>query len=256
MISGMDSKSKIRIISNLGPEVCSKVTHDNVTYDIHTEDSGKKSRKLISRVYKRGKIVLTKQYSYEHLPAGENFERVKATFIEESHKSTVHDFLYEVSGKTKKKAEYLKDVESALERGKGKTALNIIKQALKDFPFDPFLLSYYGCLIAVVQKEPREGIKICKSALSRLDASMPLGSEFYHPIFYLNLGRAYLSGSKKPEAIKVFKKGLMNDPNNAELLEELDRLGVRQQPVVNFLERSNPINKYIGFLVSNVSKRN
>ncbi len=83
---------------------------------------------------------------------------------------------------------------------------------------------------------------------------MPFGSGFFFPVFYLNLGRAYLKGNRKAEAVEAFQEGLKNDPENHDLLWELRKLGKRKSPPIPFLRRSNPVNKYIGLLVSKVAK--
>ncbi|MEJ2695808.1 MAG: tetratricopeptide repeat protein, partial [Candidatus Sulfobium sp.] len=79
--------------------------------------------------------------------------------------------------------------------------------------------------------------------------TMPFGSDFFYPLFYLNLGRAYLEANKKRDAITAFEKGLLNDPENHDLLSELRKLGTRRKAPVPFIKRSNPINKYIGMLL-------
>jgi len=147
------------------------------------------------------------------------------------------------------KSEYFEEVQQLLRRGNGKSALNTLRHALEKFPADPFLLSYYGCLIAIVENKPGEGIKICEGAIQKLTSSMPFGSEFFYPIFYLNLGRAYLKGKKKKEAVQAFQEGLKNDPENKDILWELKKMGTRKPAPLPFLSRSNLINKYIGMLL-------
>jgi hypothetical protein len=88
-----------------------------------------------------------------------------------------------------------------------------------------------------------------------LAATVPMGGEVFYPDFYLNLGRAYISADKKIEALQSYKRGLMSDPENYELLFELSRMGQRRKPPVRFLERSNPVNKYIGMLFTELSKK-
>ena len=78
---------------------------------------------------------------------------------------------------------------------------------------------------------------------------MPFGSEFFYPIFYLNLGRAYLKGNRKKDAVQAFQEGLKSDPGNRDLLWEIKKIGERRKPPLSFLSRSNPINKYIGMLL-------
>jgi hypothetical protein len=119
---------------------------------------------------------------------------------------------------------------------------------LQKFPGDPFLMSYYGYLLAHVDNDPREGINMCRDAISYLDRSMPVGGEFYYPVFYLNLGRAYLKEDRQ-SAIKSFRTGLQNDPENREIMRELSKLGTRRKPALPFLRRNNPINKYVGMFL-------
>ena len=70
--------------------------------------------------------------------------------------------------------------------------------------------------------------------------------DFFYPIFYLNIGRAYLSGNKRRAAIEAFREGLKYDRQNREILFELGQLGRRGQPVFPSLKRGHPINKYLG----------
>lgn len=147
-------------------------------------------------------------------------------------------------------ADYLKAVKSRLHAGKQKVAFELLQEASIQFPEDPFIMSYYGCLMAVVEKKYRTGVEKCRKAIALLKKQSSFGEEMMYPGFYLNLGRAYLAASKKDEAILAFKKGLQYDQHNGELLKELRSLGVRKPPPVPFLGRSNPINKYIGRLLS------
>ena len=77
------------------------------------------------------------------------------------------------------KSEYFEEVQQLLRRGNGKSALNTLRHALDKFPGDPFFLSYYGCLISVVENNPREGIKICEDAIRTLDIRCPSALSFF-----------------------------------------------------------------------------
>jgi tetratricopeptide (TPR) repeat protein len=246
-------KSKIRIVSRLSPEFTSTFTVNDATYEVYTEDKGEKVKEVASTIYLKGRIVHSKKYNYSHLSKLKDFNDKLISYMEKQHKSTIQEFLSEKTKTRRLKSEYFEEVQELLKSSKGKEALEHLKKALEDFPLDPFFLSYYGCLVAIVERDTKEGIKICKQAIKKLDAAVPFGSEFYHSIFYLNLGRALLSDRKKADAIKSFKKGLRNDPENTELISALHNLGVRRKPPVKFLKRSNPINKYVGKLLSKPS---
>ncbi len=250
----MSSKSKINIVSHLRQEFNSNFDIDGVTYHVQTEDMGARTCKIVSRVYKQGEVVLTRKADYSHIAKlKDRDERLKA-LMGSHHKATIDIFIESASKKHKTKSDYFEEAKKLLRKGNGKAALGKLSEALEEYPSDPFLLSYYGCLVAVVENNPKEGIKVCQEAIAGIRKALPFGSEFFYPALYLNLGRALLKDNRRAEAFDAFQTGLRNDPDNHDLLWELRKLGVRKKPTVPFLQRNNPVNKYIGLLVSKVAK--
>lgn len=250
----MASKSEIKIISRLPSEFGSNITVDNVTYHVQTEDMGKKTYKLVSRVYLKGEVVFSKEAEYSHIAKIKDpGDKIRA-FMEDHHKAVIGMFLKDRAVKQKSKSEYFEEVRQLLRKRNSKSALKTLRYALENFPSDPFFLSYYGCLLAIVENKPKEGIRICKDAIGSLKNSVPFGSEFFYPVFYLNLGRAYLKDDNRDGAVTAFKEGLKNDPEDHDLLWEMKKLGLRKRPVIPFLRRGNPINRYIGMLLSRVAR--
>lgn len=148
-----------------------------------------------------------------------------------------------------KPGEYLRAVRSHLRSGKNKEAYGLLLQASVRYPEDPVILSYYGCLQALVDKKFRSGVETCNRAILLLKKQGTSSEEVLYPVFYLNLGRAFVAAGRKKDAIDAFKKGLKYDSGHSDLKKELQGLGVRKQPPVSFLDRSNPINKYIGMIL-------
>jgi tetratricopeptide (TPR) repeat protein len=146
-------------------------------------------------------------------------------------------------------ADYLRAVKAHLRSGKLKDAFGLLLQAAVQFPDEPLILSYYGCLQALVDKKYRTGVETCRRAIALFKEKESFGMEVLYPVFYLNLGRAYLAAGKKKDAIEAFHKGLKYDNGNNDLRKELRGLGIRKKPLVPFLDRSNPINKYIGMIL-------
>lgn len=251
----MSSKSEIRLTSQFSPEFSSNITVDNITYHVQTEDMGTKTCKILSNIYLKGEIVHSKKTDYTHMIKLSNFSDKLTSLMDRQHKSVIQEFLAEKASRQKMKPEYFDEIRQLLRRGNGKTALSTLREAIEKFPGDPYLLSYYGCLIAVIENNTKEGIKICEDAIRYFKISTPFGSEFFYPVFYLNLGRAYLKAKKKKLAVQAFKEGLKSDPENKDLLWEMKKIGVRAKPPLPFLARSNPINKYIGMLLYNPSKK-
>jgi len=245
----MASKPEIRLTSKLSPECSSDIIVDNITYHVQTEDMGTKTCKIITNIYLKGEVVFKTKSDYSHLTRLKDFSVRLASLMEKQHKSAADQFVAEKTIKPKLKSEYFEEIQQLLRRGNGKSALNALRHALETYPADPFFLSYYGCLISVVENNPKEGVKICEDSIKTLNSAMPFGSEFFYPIFYLNLGRAYLKGSRKKDAVLAFQEGLKNDPGNRDILWEIKKIGERRKPPLSFLSRRSPINKYIGMLL-------
>ncbi len=146
-------------------------------------------------------------------------------------------------------AAYIKAARSFLRDGKQKAAYSVLLEARVHYPDEPLILSYAGCLQAIVDRKYRSGVDACRRALSLFKSSDPYTASVVYPILYLNLGRAYLAAGKKKDAIDAFQKGQRYDRSHLEIKKELQLLGVRKQPPLSFLSRSNPINKYIGLLL-------
>jgi tetratricopeptide (TPR) repeat protein len=109
----------------------------------------------------------------------------------------------------------------------------------------PLHLSYLGYCIARERGQLKKGIALCKDALAQ---EPDIADHF------LNLGRIHLMAGNKMEAIRIFREGLAHGPNQ-ELINELDALGTRKSPVIKFLHRNNPINKYLGKLFHRLGLR-
>lgn len=245
----MTPGSRINIVSSKISEFSSNITVNDVVYHVQTEDLGRKTCKIVSRIYRQGEVVSTKKSDYTHLLKTREPESRIKSLMESQHRAIMDNFIKESTKKEKRITDYLEEIRQHLRKGNGRSALASVRHALEDFPSDLFLVSYLGYLTATVEKDPDEGIRICREAIDRLKGSVPFGSDFFYPLFYLNLGKAYLEADRKKDAIAAFKKGLRNDPENHDLLWELRKLGTRKTPPLPFLERSNPINKYLGMLL-------
>jgi tetratricopeptide (TPR) repeat protein len=153
-----------------------------------------------------------------------------------------------------KPGDYLRAVKASLQKGKQKAAFSLLQDAALQHPDDPFILSYYGCLQAVVDKKYRAGVDNCKRALALIKKESSFGEDMLYPVFFLNLGRAYVAAGKKKDALEVFGKGLKYDNSNRDILTEMRALGSRKKAPVPFLDRSNPINKCIGLVLRKSNK--
>ncbi len=129
-----------------------------------------------------------------------------------------------------------------IETGKTREALEILRKLVENMPSSIYeiearYLSYYGYLTGIVSHNYKRGIELCNEAIKR---------EFFHPDFYLNLGRLYLDVNNRNMAVKTFYKGLKVDKKDKGLLKEINKLGIRKRPVFPFWDRQHTINKIAG----------
>ena len=109
----------------------------------------------------------------------------------------------------------------------------------------PEWYSYLGYCIARQRGQHRKGLELCQESLAL---------EPDNPAHYLNLGRVYLAKGDKAEALRYWREGMVKG-GSPELTQQLERLGTRNRPAIPVLARQNPLNRYLGILLSRLGLR-
>ena len=104
-------------------------------------------------------------------------------------------------------------------------------------PKDAGGLSYFGLCLALIRKQMKPAIDLCRRAIDL---------EFYNGDHYANLARVYVAAGNRKKAVETAEQGLKLVPEHDYLLRVRKSLGVRAVPTVPFLERTNPINVSLG----------
>ena len=119
-----------------------------------------------------------------------------------------------------------------------------VEQALENFrtahnldPANPRYRSFFGLGLALVERRFDRALELCRSAAKE---------EFFNPELYHNLARVHLAFGFKAEAIRYLRRGLMIDPANLAMTDDLQYLGRRQAPVLPFLPRRHAMNRWLG----------
>jgi tetratricopeptide (TPR) repeat protein len=231
-------------------ELFSKIITNDVVYIINTDEKGNYSTEACSRVYLNGNILFSMVADFSHLMGTDDYQYKLYIFMTQLHKYAIAQFHDMLKKSQRMKSEYLTKTTCLLRLGKPKEAYHLLKEGIKVFPDEPILLSYYGFLCSKVENQPREGIRICRDVISKLEGRSSVKREFLSPVVYMNLGKAYLAANEKIEAFKAFNIGLKSDPTHTDLSAEMKKIGIRRQPLFPFLGRSNPLNIYMGLLLS------
>ena len=111
---------------------------------------------------------------------------------------------------------------------------------------DPLIMSYLGLTMALDRSRGKDGIALCEEAVRRDGFRV----ELFH-----NLGRVYLLSGRKRKAHLAFLRGKALDRTNRAILEELDVMGIRKEPVFPFLRRNHPANRVAGLALTRLGFR-
>jgi tetratricopeptide (TPR) repeat protein len=103
---------------------------------------------------------------------------------------------------------------------------------------DPLSQSWYGLTLILVERNNSLGLRYCEESVRRGGATLPEA--------WLNLGRAYRALGHRVLAVRALGRGGELAPDNEALKQELRLLGTRRPPVLGFLSRSHPVNRFLG----------
>jgi hypothetical protein len=126
---------------------------------------------------------------------------------------------------------------SLYEGGNAEAALIPLREAFERERNNARVRSYYGLCLGLVERRFEESVELCQSAAQQ---------EFFNPDLYLNLARLHLGFGFKVEGVRYLRRGLMIDPGNLAILDMLQDLGDRRSPVLTFLPRKHPVNRWLG----------
>ncbi len=127
---------------------------------------------------------------------------------------------------------------AAYRSGNPEEALRRFVLAQQQGANDPVTASYIGLLVGTVDRGRRqEGLAMCRRA-------MEVG--VLSPVLYLNYAKALVLCHQRTKAVEALRQGLRVEPGNEQILEEINRLRPRGKGVVPMLDRSHPLNDWLG----------
>lgn len=132
----------------------------------------------------------------------------------------------------------------AANSGKTSLALECFEEAV-ELRNTPANWSYLAFCLAKERRQFDQAIQLCQEAIHK---------DPKNAVHYLNLGRVHLLAGHRSEAIHIFRQGLLYEAN-AHIEAELRKIGLRKPPVVGFLRRNHPINKYLGIMMKKLRLR-
>lgn len=136
--------------------------------------------------------------------------------------------------------EHFQQGEAALAAGDAAEALEHFRISHRLDPESARYRSYLGLCLGLAERRFDRALELCRAAAKE---------EFFNPVLYHNLARVHLAFGFKAEGIRYLRRGLMIDPYNAVLLEQMAELGLRRRPALRFLRRAHVLNRWLGRLI-------
>jgi len=160
-------------------------------------------------------------------------------------------------------SQFVQKVTAVIDWGdtlQGLIALEGAPESLRDLPV---VRSYLAYCMAKERGQYREAIRLCEAALK---------AEPHNPAHYLTLGRIFVLTRHKAKAMETFRRGLSNDAvtgaspaaesspdarakQQAQILAEMRRLGIRKRPPFPSLPRDHALNRVTGRLLARFGLR-
>jgi tetratricopeptide (TPR) repeat protein len=125
----------------------------------------------------------------------------------------------------------------SLKNGDTGTALDYLEKAVS-LERNPLYCSNLAVCLAKEKREFKRATSLCKEAIKQ---------DPKNSLHFLNLGRVHLLANQKKDAIRIFNLGLRYGENR-DIIAELSRFERRRSPLIPFLDRENPVNKFLGKL--------
>lgn len=120
------------------------------------------------------------------------------------------------------------------------------ERAYRRSPRDPRYMSWYGLTLVLVERNSNLGVQLCDQAIRSGGAD---------PDLLLNQARVHLALNQRERTIRAIQRGLELWPGHAGLQVARESLGWRRRPVLPFLPRNSPLNRWLGRLRTGFSRK-
>jgi Flp pilus assembly protein TadD len=114
-------------------------------------------------------------------------------------------------------------------------------------PRDPRFMSWYGLTLVLVEKNSNLGVSLVDQAIRVAGPG---------PELLLNSARVHLALNQRERAVRAVSRGLELWPQDPRLVLAQATMGTRSVPVLPFLSRNNPLNRFLGRLRHRWARRN
>ncbi|HEX9078166.1 MAG TPA: hypothetical protein VF795_01180 [Desulfuromonadaceae bacterium] len=134
--------------------------------------------------------------------------------------------------------------QKELDEGHVLAALACLETALEIWD-DPRWYSRLGFCVAKERGQVMRGLELCLTAIAH---------EPDNPDHFLYLCKVHRLAGRTEEALQALRQGMALG-GTPEIEQLLEIMGTRKPPVLPFLTRDNPLNKYLGLVLARLGLR-
>lgn len=138
----------------------------------------------------------------------------------------------------------IEEITHCIDNGEYRAALLAVEKISPEAR-TPLVLSAQALCLAAVKASYKNAASLCHEAIKK---------DPKNPEHYYRQGRIFMLAGRKKDAVWVLRMGLRHG-RHREIIETLASMGIRRLPPLPFLHRSNPINKYLGKLLTKLNLR-
>ena len=138
-------------------------------------------------------------------------------------------------------------LEEILERMASRDYVSALA-ALEQIPLmarTPLVLSAYAICMAEVKGASKSAVNLCHEAIKK---------DPKNPEHYYRQGRILILAGRKKDSIWVLRMGLRHGRHKG-IIDTLGSLGIRRAPPLDFLSRSNLLNRCLGIFLTRLNLR-
>jgi hypothetical protein len=169
-------KGPIKITSKLRKEFSTKINLAGEEYLIDSEDLGIKTHIIVTRIYHKGEIISSQEIDYRNILDKQDLDDRLAELIHRQQQQAMKALKFEKIMQDRTYRDYIHEAETLFKKNSQREALKLLTDALEDYPGNPFIWSYQGCLEAIVNKKYSKGVNTCRHAFKILKEQVPIVS--------------------------------------------------------------------------------
>lgn len=229
-------------------ELTANLTIGPQKYVITTENIGAARVSISTRVFLNGKILTRIMTPYEG-PRPEKRLAELELQMRQQHEQCLHQLKAGDLNEGKTADDFLAEAKVFIRKNMLSKAFHTLEIACEMYPDDPFILTYYASVAGGAGGDVDAGIEAGKRAIELLKERFPQGKSPHFVTFFRNLAAAYMHREDRFNAFQAIQEGIRFTGNARVLMDDMRKLGIRRRPPLPFLQRSNPINKYLGLML-------